>query len=143
SFNLCQSVYSVDPSLRRPTTFGGALWLARRAAAQAAAIESPGLTPTHHLRSSFIIPPLLHAQQLDLAHQVRPRRDRWRASPLAVAQLPRALQPPLPADLHARNPLLPPLNEVVQAKLDGLASVVARIELPAVGQRALVVHLDR
>src|SRR5438045_9788103 len=49
--------------------------------------------------------------ELDLEDQIRVRWDVWRAPIHSVAEGGRHVQPPDPAGLHPRDPLLPALNQ--------------------------------
>src|SRR5262245_6347083 len=85
---------------------------------------------------------LSHAEQLDIENEIGLRWDRRRVSASPVPLLPRDRELPLAADLHADDPFLPSLDEPGEGELDGLAALVAGVELGAVHERAAVVHLD-
>src|SRR5690348_4175735 len=72
------------------------------------------------------------------------RRNCPPCSPRTVAQIRRDLQPTLAADLHAHNSLIPSLDHVPRAKLEGewLVAIDRAIELFAIRQPARVVDAD-
>src|SRR5262249_51412585 len=85
---------------------------------------------------------LAHAQQLDIEDQSSAGRDRSREALVPVSQRRRHEQPARPADLHARDALVPALDHGAAAELerDRLFLVTGAIELLAVGEPARVVH---
>src|SRR4051794_6582602 len=87
---------------------------------------------------------LADAQELDVEVQFRLRRDGRRPALLAVRELVRDLELPRPADLHADEALVPPLDDLAaaDAEAERVAAVLAAVELLAILERAGVMHLD-
>src|SRR6202035_4061956 len=72
-----------------------------------------------------------------------PAGDHRGLAAIAVGDLRRARQLRLAADLHLADAFRPAGDDAVQRELGGRAALVARVELGAVDERALVVHADR
>src|SRR6266568_8312785 len=81
-------------------------------------------------------------EQLDLEHQRRVGRDSAREAARAVAELGRDGELALAAHLHALHALVPALDDLAGAELEleGIAAILAGVELLAVGEPARVVH---
>src|SRR5262249_17220193 len=92
-------------------------------------------TVTYSLRSDL--------EQLDLEDQRRPGLDLGRGAPVAVGELGRAHQPALAAALHELAALGPALDHLVEREGGWLAALDGAVEHGAVGERAVVVDLDR
>src|SRR5436305_124738 len=69
--------------------------------------------------------PLLHPQQLHLEDQRRVGRDHAAGAAAAVAEVGGDDEPALAADLHADQPLVPPLDGVAGAEAEGERAVAA------------------
>src|SRR5438552_462403 len=82
-------------------------------------------------------------QQLDLEDERGPGLDPGRRAAVAVGEVGRADEPTLPADLHQLEALLPARDDPVQLKRRGLAALDRAVEHRAVGQRAVIMDLDR
>ena len=82
--------------------------------------------------------------ELRLEDQSRVGGDDATDGPVSVGQIGSDGQLALLADLHAEEALVPALDDLAGADLEtkGLLAVVARVELLAVGEGALVVDLD-
>src|SRR5207302_9887286 len=90
-------------------------------------------------------------EQLDLEHERRARRDDvararvlrvLREAALAVGELARDRELALAAHLHARDALVPALDDpaLAEGELEGLLPVDRAVELLPVGEPARVVH---
>ncbi|EAU68025.1 NTR [Stigmatella aurantiaca DW4/3-1] len=81
-------------------------------------------------------------QQFHLEHERRATRDVRRGAAVAVGQVGRAHEAGLAAHLHLLHALRPAADDAVEREGRRLAPLVGAVELLAVGERALVVHLD-
>lgn len=72
---------------------------------------------------------LTHLKQLDIEDQPRVGRDRPASAARAIAQLRWDIQPPLPADLHARDTHIPTIDHLPAAEVEDerLAAIEKRI----------------
>ena len=87
-----------------------------------------------------ILPPCLFsgdAEQLDLEHQRRIRRDHAARAARAVREVRRNGELALAADFHAGDHLPP-----AEAEFERIVAIDARVELPAVGEPAGVMQGD-
>src|SRR5512135_1349152 len=77
--------------------------------------------------------PLLDSEQLDLEEERGVGRDDPARPARAVAEGRRDEQVALSADLHRRDPLVPPLDDrpLAESELEGLAPVHGAVELGA------------
>src|SRR4030095_2060879 len=84
-----------------------------------------------------------HTQQLYFEHQRRVRRDYAAGAARAVPQCGRDGELALAAYLHARNALVPTLDDApgAKGKHEGVVAILARVEFGAVGKPAGIVHL--
>src|SRR5690606_23984470 len=93
-----------------------------------------------HGSSSSVGVLLQNTQQFDIKRQGSVRTDRaTRGAVAAVSQLGRDPEAVLGANRHQRNAFGPALDDLVQAEIDGLATLVAAVEHGAVEQLAFVV----
>src|SRR4051812_21497907 len=76
-------------------------------------------------------PALFHAEQLDVEHERRVRRNGAAGAAGAVAKIGRDDQRALPADFHPRDPHVPPADHLARAELERerLAAVARAVEL--------------
>src|SRR5688500_1144636 len=88
--------------------------------------------------------PLANLEELDLENQRGVRRDDLAGSLLAIAEVRGHDEPALAADPHSRDPLVPPLDHLVDAdaKGKGMLGILAGIKAGAVLQPADVVDFD-
>src|SRR2546425_1983848 len=106
--------------------------------------QAPSSTRVGGSLIGSILPDLLRdLQQLDLEDERGPRLDPGRRAAVAVGEFGRADEATLPSDLHQLEALLPARDDPAQLEGRGLAALDRAVEDRAVGERAVVMDLDR